>query len=246
MDFYGRDGRDERDGRDVPDAFEGEARDASELRDGRGVRENRALVIGFVGSSGVGKTTLLEQLVPPLEARGLAVGVVKHASHGFVADRPGKDSYRLYAAGARAVALASSEQIALFQRRPVDAAQADPSLDDALEVLPPGLDVVLVEGFAWAPIPRVILVRGAESPRREHLQGGPLVRFVRTRDPAPGDAFALPEGAVDAVLRDVLRRVLRRSLRTRGLDGRHACSAPSMTAVISPGAESPDHPSRYG
>jgi molybdopterin-guanine dinucleotide biosynthesis protein MobB len=208
--------------------------------------EGRALVIGFVGSSGVGKTTLLEHLVPALEARGLAVGVVKHASHGFVADRPGKDSYRLYAAGARAVALASREQIALFQRRPDDEAADDPSLDDALETLPPGLDVVLVEGFAWAPIPRVILVKGAEAPRREHLQGGPLVRFVRTREPAPGERFELPAGAVDAVLRDVLRRVLRRAVRSRALEARHAGAPAGMTGVISACTRASDHSSRFG
>lgn len=168
------------------------------------------VVLGFVGSSGAGKTTLLERVVVALEARGLAVGVVKHASHGFVADRPGKDSFRLYGAGARAVALVSREQMALFRRMPEDDAQRDPSLDEALAVLPPGLDVVLVEGFAWAQIPRFVVVNGREAPRREHLQRGDVIRIVRTPAVVDGQPFVLPDAVSDAVVRDVLRCVRRR------------------------------------
>ena len=75
------------------------------------------LVVGFVGPSNVGKTSLLERLIPALAARGLSVAAVKHSSHGFAADRPGKDSHRLYTAGAAAVALISREQLATFTRR---------------------------------------------------------------------------------------------------------------------------------
>ena len=57
-------------------------------------------VIGFVGPSSVGKTTLLEAIVPELQRRGLWVGVVKHSRHEVDVDRPGKDSARLNAAGA--------------------------------------------------------------------------------------------------------------------------------------------------
>ncbi len=68
-------------------------------------------VIGFVGPSSVGKTTLLEALVPELQRRGLWVGVVKHSRHEVDVDRPGKDSARLTAAGADAVVLAAQNQL---------------------------------------------------------------------------------------------------------------------------------------
>jgi len=128
-------------------------------------------VIGIVGSSGVGKTTLLERLLPALESRGIAVGAAKHASHGFLADRPGKDSHRLYEAGARAVALISTEQVAVFRRLDGSLVRP-PALADALAALPPSLDFVLAEGFAWEPIPRVVLVGPDETPRSEHLECG--------------------------------------------------------------------------
>ena len=74
-------------------------------------------VISVVGPSGTGKTTLLERIVPALGRRGLGVGVVKHASHGFLAERPGKDSHRLYESGAAAAGFISRAQVATFARR---------------------------------------------------------------------------------------------------------------------------------
>ena len=57
-------------------------------------------VVGFAAYSGAGKTTLLKKLLPLLTARGIRVGMIKHAHHSFDIDRPGKDSYELRQAGA--------------------------------------------------------------------------------------------------------------------------------------------------
>jgi molybdopterin-guanine dinucleotide biosynthesis protein MobB len=138
-------------------------------------------VIGFVGPSGVGKTTLLERLVPLLEALDLRVGVVKHSSHAVEADRPGKDSHRLCAAGATAVALAMPGQIATFARQ----SPGRPSLECALETLPDDLDVILVEGFAWEPIPRYALLPSDGTDARGDLTDPLLVRAIRM--PRPGE-----------------------------------------------------------
>ncbi len=159
-------------------------------------------VIGIVGSSGVGKTTLLERLVPALEARGVAVGAAKHASHGFLADRPGKDSHRLYEAGARAVALISSEQVAVFRRLASSPLQP-PSLADALAGLPASLDLVLAEGFAWEPIPRIVLVGPEETPRSEHLECGQVLTIVRM-PPALDTKPSLPDSFVESLADDIL------------------------------------------
>ena len=161
----------------------------------------RSGVVALVGDSGTGKTTLAERLIPALAARGLAVGTVKHASHGFEADRPGKDSQRHYASGAQAVALACDGQLASFVRR--DAA-GPVRLAEALALLPDGLDLVLVEGFSWEPIPRVVIVREGRAPRAEHLRSGPVLRTVRVAEHAPGTKPAFSDDLVEALAGEIV------------------------------------------
>ncbi|RIK98247.1 MAG: molybdopterin-guanine dinucleotide biosynthesis protein B [Proteobacteria bacterium] len=134
-------------------------------------------VVAVVGRSGVGKTSFLERLVPALRARGLAVGCVKHASHGFLADRPGKDSYRLAASGADAVALASRHQIATF-RSAVVPPELEVPLVAALATLPRDLDLVLAEGFSWEPVARLVLVARGDEPSPDYLRAGPVIAVV--------------------------------------------------------------------
>ena len=55
--------------------------------------------LGFCACSGTGETTLLTQLILLLKARGLRIGVVKHAHHSFEVDQAGKDSFKLRASG---------------------------------------------------------------------------------------------------------------------------------------------------
>ncbi len=65
-------------------------------------------IFSIVGSADSGKTTVLENLVAELTARGRKVGVIKHCAEGFEIDRQGTDTFRLKAAGA-SVTIAASE-----------------------------------------------------------------------------------------------------------------------------------------
>jgi molybdopterin-guanine dinucleotide biosynthesis protein MobB len=157
-------------------------------------------VIGFVGDSDSGKTTLLERLIPVLAMRGLAVAAVKHASHGFDADKPGKDSHRLFTSGVQAVAVISDAQIATFERRDAEHGAA---LEEALATLPDGLDLVLVEGFAWEPIPRLILVPPDRMPRPEHRESGPVLRTIRVPESAPGEKPVFSDHFVESIATEI-------------------------------------------
>ena len=77
-----------------------------------------APVLAVCGFSGSGKTTLLEAVIPNLVKRGLAIAVVKHDAHGFEVDKPGKDSDRLFRAGATIALSGPGQQ---FERRAADA-----------------------------------------------------------------------------------------------------------------------------
>ena len=112
-------------------------------------------VIGFAGWSGSGKTTLLEQVIGLLEARGLAVSLIKHAHHEFDVDYPGKDSYRHRHAGCREVLITSANRWAVMHEL---RGRAELSLNEALAQLSP-CDLVLVEGFKHAPIPKIEIYR---------------------------------------------------------------------------------------
>jgi len=116
-------------------------------------------VLGFAAFSGTGKTTLLKKLIPLLEARGVRVGVIKHAHHNFDIDKPGKDSYELRKAGARQMLVASARRWALMTENDVE---GDPQLDVLVKHLDPDIiDMVLVEGFKHVPFTRIELHRPA-------------------------------------------------------------------------------------
>jgi molybdopterin-guanine dinucleotide biosynthesis protein MobB len=154
---------------------------------------SHAAIVGCVGPSGVGKTSLLEQVVATLDGWGLHVGVVKHSCQPVAVDREGKDSHRLYGSGAAAVALAMPGQIATFRRT----VPRRPRLQEVIATLPADLDAVLVEGFHWEAIPRyVVLAHDRRAPLRYSARGlvlGVIVAPVRAADAKPVFARALVE-----------------------------------------------------
>ncbi|QYJ78769.1 bifunctional molybdopterin-guanine dinucleotide biosynthesis adaptor protein MobB/molybdopterin molybdotransferase MoeA [Shewanella acanthi] len=118
-------------------------------------------VLGFCAYSGTGKTTLLKQLIPELNQRGLRLAVIKHAHHDFDVDIPGKDSYEMRKAGARQMLVASHVRWALMTE---DARDSDPELVHLLKHIEADkVDIVLVEGFKKLTLPKIELHRAAHG-----------------------------------------------------------------------------------
>lgn len=120
-------------------------------------------LLGFCAyGSGIGKTTLLTSLIPELNHHGLRLSVIKHAHHSFDIDHPGKDSYRLREAGAVQMLLGSRHRWALMTElsRIQDQAAEEPGLAELLPHIDANLvDLILVEGFKSAPIPKIEIYR---------------------------------------------------------------------------------------
>ncbi|MGR8980796.1 MAG: molybdopterin-guanine dinucleotide biosynthesis protein B [Gammaproteobacteria bacterium] len=114
-------------------------------------------IVGFVASSGTGKTTLLTKLIPILKKKGLRVGLIKHSHHDFDIDKPEKDSYRLRQAGASPVMLVSRYRRAIITEFDHE---AEPDLDEQLKFLDQTeLDLILIEGFKEEKFPKIELYR---------------------------------------------------------------------------------------
>jgi molybdopterin-guanine dinucleotide biosynthesis protein B len=126
------------------------------------MRNAQVPILGFVAASGTGKTTLLTQLIPLLKAKGFRIGLIKHSHHAFEIDYPGKDSFRLRAAGATTVMLVSAYSRAVITEF---TSPEELELDQQLAYLPQSdLDLILVEGFKTARFPKIELHRLALTP----------------------------------------------------------------------------------
>lgn len=112
-------------------------------------------ILGVIGWSGSGKTSLLEYLVKELSASGKQINIVKHSHHDIIIEPPQKDSARLRSAGAAEVLLASPYRYVITREL---REEAEPPLSDLLLRMSPA-DLTLVEGYKWEAIPKLEVYR---------------------------------------------------------------------------------------
>ncbi len=124
--------------------------------------DGRPVTVAVVGASGSGKTTLIEGLVRELTRRGHAVATAKHAHGGYQLDREGSDSARHTAAGAVGVLLVGPKEYAAIWP---GAKLADAEAPKLAARLFSEAAVVLVEGFASLPGPKVYVHRRGVAPK---------------------------------------------------------------------------------
>ena len=116
-----------------------------------------ARLIAVVGRKNAGKTTLVVALVRELQRQGRRVMTIKHGHHPADVDQRGTDTWRhFHEAGAERTLIASPEMRVLFERTPDD---YDPI--GLVQRYMADADLVVAEGFAKAPIPRIEVWRQA-------------------------------------------------------------------------------------
>ncbi len=113
----------------------------------------KPVFVGFIGNSGVGKTTLIEKLIKVFVDKRYRVGAIKHDAHKFEIDYPGKDSYRMKHAGARRVVLSSKDKFALVEDR-----EKEKPLEEIKELFL-DCDFVFVEGYKLEDLPKIEIHR---------------------------------------------------------------------------------------
>lgn len=117
-------------------------------------------IIGIVGRSRSGKTTLIKGLISELRKKGLRVAAVKHCPHGFTLDLEGKDSWEFMAAGSDGVGMVGPDTVAVIRKE-------SPGRRFSPEAVGwfPEADIVLVEGGPGiAGLKKIEILRKGEKP----------------------------------------------------------------------------------
>ncbi|MBA2125734.1 molybdopterin-guanine dinucleotide biosynthesis protein B [Hyphomicrobium methylovorum] len=131
-------------------------------------------MFGIAGWSNSGKTTLIEKLTRHFAEQGLRVATIKHTHHKFDIDAPGSDTARHRAAGAAETAIVSGSRVALIEE--IDSA-GEPALATVASRLGPA-DIILVEGYKSAAIPKIEVRRAAVASEKLLAAGDPNVLAI--------------------------------------------------------------------
>ena len=110
-------------------------------------------LICITGARHIGKTTVLETLIPTIIHSGYTVAAVKYSTHAHELDTPGKNSWRLKKAGAEVTAMVTPKEIAEY--RPV---KTPIKIRDFINLYRE-FDVVLTEGISQDNYPTVEILR---------------------------------------------------------------------------------------
>jgi molybdopterin-guanine dinucleotide biosynthesis protein B len=155
--------------------------------------QNEVPIVSLVGKSGVGKTTALERIIGELKRRGYRVGTVKHDTHGFEVDRPGKDSWRHAQAGSDVVVVSGPRKLALIRQLTEEVPLNE------IATLMPDVDIVITEGYKRGDKPKIEVTR-AERGRELLCQADELIAIMTDYSvdmPVPQFALDDADGVVD-------------------------------------------------
>ena len=165
-------------------------------------------LVSIVGKSATGKTTLIQKLIPELNARGYRVATIKHVPENLAFDEPEKDSWRHIQAGSQATAISSSERLVII--KPVSQAL---NLDQIARQIGEDYDIVLAEGFKESRAPKIEVHRKEIGPPLGTVKK--LIAIVtdeplptRTRQFSPDDVKSLADLIEEGFIKPHRKRTL--------------------------------------
>ncbi len=153
----------------------------------------RTPIIGIAGWKKSGKTTLTVRLVEEFTLRGLKVATVKHAHHEFQVDNEETDSARHRRAGAAQTAIVGGKRWAVVTEL---RGAPEPNFEEVIARLEPA-DLIIVEGYKTAPIPKVEARRSVQLSKRALADDDPRVVAIAADHAVDGKG--LPVFALDDV-----------------------------------------------
>lgn len=118
----------------------------------------RVPLVAVVGRKKIGKTSLIERILPSLKKEGYRVGVLKYDVREFQIDYPGKDTYRSYQAGADSVLISSPDKLAFIK-----GLNSTPPLKRLINKYFSDTDLVLIEGYKEHDCPEIHLLEPSEA-----------------------------------------------------------------------------------
>jgi molybdopterin-guanine dinucleotide biosynthesis protein B len=159
-------------------------------------------VIGIVGRSKTGKTTLIEKLIPLLASKNIRIATAKHHPHDFEIDIPGKDTYRHKRAGARSVILSSPGKIAM-----VKDTNGDLSLEEIRGRYVDDVDLLIAEGYKRQEVPKIEVYPKKEGVDPVCIDDGNLLAIV-TDSPFASRVPVFQRDDVEAVAEFIISKLM--------------------------------------
>ena len=113
-------------------------------------------ILSVTSYSGVGKTTLIENIVKILTNRGYKIGTIKHTCHDFDLDQEGKDSYKHRKAGASKVCVVSKNRVSFIEER-----NDEKNLKDIIKLYN-DTDLIIIEGYKKYKFKKIEVTRSSK------------------------------------------------------------------------------------
>lgn len=166
-------------------------------------------IIGIAGWKKSGKTTLTVRLVEEFTRRGYRVATVKHAHHEFQVDDGQTDSARHRRAGSVETAVIGGKRWAIVHEL---RDEPEPDFDEVVSWLSPA-DLVIVEGYKTAPIPKIEARRSIQLDKRPLADDDTQVIAIASDHAVAADrnARSVPVFALDDIpaIADFIERTVR-------------------------------------